>query len=296
MQLPRWWWVVLTSLPSALSCTPGPAPQGPEPLPPDTAVSRVEPSGSGPWHFMHAPGVHRFELRSTAIIEAVDTGIVDTTALSAHLTYGAAHHDRSVLLTGTIDSVSVDVIADSTQRMPSASPAHVPPGILPIAFQMRIDSTGRVLDFTSPDTASCGSPAGTLLAIARDLMVGVPNSVSVGSRWADTTTSTSCRGDIPITLTSIRSHTVEGTAVKDGVLVLRVRRETSTEIVGTGTRRVQTTSVTGRGQGWSELLLDPESGHYLGGHGESTLELTFDAASRRMTFRQRTQQVVVRTL
>ena len=248
-------------------------------------MQAIEPSSSGPWHFAHADGRHRFEFHSRAIVEALDAGTADTVELTAHLTYVIDRATDTTIILGTIDSFSVH--GDS---IPPARTSVV----LPIPFRLLPDSSGHIQAIVSPDTSSCGSPAGTLLVIARDLLIAVPPQVSIGQQWADTTSATSCRGDIPITLASTRTSVVSRSSIANGVTVLHIRRESATNVSGTGTRRIQSTTVTGSGHGWSELILDPASGVLVDGHGESTLDLTFDAASRRMRFRQHVRQEIRR--
>ena len=268
----------------ATGCTPSRPPSRPDPTPLDTGTLAAEPSLSGPWRFAHADGVHRFEFRSSAIVEALDAGTTDTVELAAHLTYVIDRSADTTSILGTVDSFSVH------GSVPPVSSSVV----LPIPFRLARDSAGGVQEIVSPDTSSCGSPAGALLMIARDLLVSVPHEVGIGHQWTDTLVATSCRGDIPMTLRSMRSSVVTRASSANGLTFLHIRRESATGVSGTGTRRIQSTTVTGSGHGWSELMLDPVSGRFLGGRGESTLELTFDAASRRVRFRQHVRQQIRR--
>ena len=238
---------------------------------------------AGPWRFELSDGLHRYELQSQAIVEAmdaVDAVMADTMELSAYITYVVDRDAGINVLHGTVDSFTVQ-----GGSIPPASHGAA----LPIPFQLITDSSGQVLELTSSDTSSCGSPAGTLLAIARDLLIPIPAELHVGEQWTDTTSAISCRGDIPITLGAIRTFQLSRTSIEHDGIRLHVRQESTINVSGTGTRRIQSTTVTGVGRGWSERTLDPTAGILLGGHGEAILELTFDAASRRMMFRQRVQ-------
>ena len=217
-------------------------------------------------------------------MDAPEAGLTDTIRLSAYVTFVVRRAD-SLAVTGTIDSFSVE-----GTNIPSAGqPVHPP-----IPFELVSDSAGRLRDLVSPDTSSCGSPAGTLLALAREALITLPPDVRIGTTWSDSSSMTSCRGDIPITLTSERRSMLERSSTEGERIRLHVRRESLTSVHGTGTRRIQSTTVTGTGSGWFEHVLDPVTGHLLGGHGESRLELIFDAASRRMTFHQRVRHLVRR--
>jgi hypothetical protein len=248
---------------------------------PGTPPPAAEPSSAGipeagPWHFTYAYGSHRFEVRNDAIIEATESGIIDSVTSLTYISYTLRPRDDEVLVTGSIDSFVVTP-ADSIT-------AAGRPMAFPIYFSARMDDTGHIREFSSPDTSSCGSAAGALLGIARDLLVAVPSSLLPGSEWEDSTSSVACRGDIPITVATVRRHRLDSGSASTGLL--RILRQSELDIVGTGTRRVQTTTVRGRGQGTMEIFLDPANGVFRGAAGESLTELTFDAASRRERFRQ----------
>ena len=266
------------------ACTPARPPVTIGAPPADTARVIVQPSDSAPWTFAHAAGVHRFEVRSEAIVDAPDARVTDTIRLSAYLTYVVSTAD-SPGITGTIDSFTVEGM--------NIPPGHQP-AALPIPFELMPDSSGKTYQLVSPDTSTCGSPSGTLLALAREVLITVPPAVRAGTRWTDSAVVTSCRGDIPITLASERRSVIERIRLDEAGVRLIVRRESLTSLHGTGTRRIQSTTVTGTGSGWLEYVLDPSNGRLLGGQGESQLELVFDAASRRMSFRQRVRQSIRR--
>src|SRR3712207_7206650 len=50
----------------------------------------------------------------------------------------------------------------------------------------------------------------SLLAQARELLIAVPASLAIGSRWQDTTVVGTCRGEIPVTMRAVREYLVEG--------------------------------------------------------------------------------------
>src|SRR5688572_7099854 len=88
----------------AAGCTPSRQPSPPDPTPRDTSLPGIEPAFSGPWRFAHADGVHRFEFRSRAIVEALDAGTTDTVELAVHLTYMIDRSPDTTIILGTIDS------------------------------------------------------------------------------------------------------------------------------------------------------------------------------------------------
>ena len=269
----------------AAGCTPAgstrtlpPAPATPEP--------GVQPVSTGPWRFSYAPGTHGYVVRSNATIEAVESGALDSVQSVAHLTYELIPAGEELLISGTIDSFTVNV-GDSVPQ-----PMHVLS--FPIVFSGRMDEAGQILEFTSPDTSTCGSAAGALLGIARELLVAVPEQLTVGETWQDSTSTTSCRGDIPMTVSTTRHYQVEEQVDSSGIAVLRITRRSDLAMHGTGTRPIQATTVNGTGTGMMELFLDPLTGTFDHAAGESLTTLTFDAASRRETFLQRVRLTIER--
>ena len=274
-------WLLFSTMACAAGCTPAPSRV---PVPTPAPESPDEPRATGPWRFTYAAGTHRYVLETDATIEALQSGTIDSVRSTAHLTYELFPAGDELLISGTIDSFSVSA-GDSVPRTGHEMS-------FPIVFSGRMDQTGHVLEFTSPDTSTCGSPAGALLAIARELLVGVPAEVVLAAEWQDSTSTTSCRGDIPMTVSTIRHYRLEEQIDSSGVLLLRIARRSEVTLSGTGTRPVQATTVNGSGSGSMEILLDPLTGLFRHALGESLTTLTFDAASRRETFLQRVRLTI----
>ena len=243
-----------------------------------------EPPRTGPWQFFYTAGRYRYVLRNDATIETLASNTMDSVSSRAYLTYDLTPEGDGMLITGTIDSFTVNA-GDSI-------PLPLHDMSFPIAFDGRMDRSGRIQEFSSPDTSSCGSAAGALLGIARELLIAVPSELTIGLEWRDSTSTTSCRGDIPMTVTTTRHHRLEELIDSAGIPLLRIARQTDVVMSGMGTRPVQATTVSGTGSGSMELLIEPTTGTFRHAVGESLTTLTFDAASRRETFLQRVRLTI----
>ncbi|HUF26706.1 MAG TPA: hypothetical protein VMM18_06970 [Gemmatimonadaceae bacterium] len=237
----------------------------------------------GPWTFAYAPGTHRFELQTEAVVEALTASVVDTITSVIVLAYDIRSMSDGFRVDGRVESFGVSGVTGEMNA-----------GVdqLPIEFSMAIDSLGRLSEFSSPDTSTCGSPSAALLASARELLVLPPHTLDLTTTWTDSTSSIVCRGDIPIVTEARREHRVSGTvALRDRRAVRMLRRSTVT-ISGASTRPTQVVRVTGSGTADAEFFLDPVSGRFLGGTSRSTADISFDAASRREHFRQHVRQTI----
>jgi hypothetical protein len=59
------------------------------------------------------------------------------------------------------------------------------------------------------DSADCSSPAGAIRLLAHDVFVPVPDSLTAGRQWSDTTESVTCRGGARLHSRTISTYRVE---------------------------------------------------------------------------------------
>jgi hypothetical protein len=274
-------------------CTPSrtPAPESPAPTRPAPGTPPTQPAEARPGRadFVYAPGTYRYQVASEASVELLRDSttprpgsLVDTLMTKIHITYQIGGDGAARRLTGSVDSFTVQ----STGLVPTGQRALA----APLPFAATLSDGRRPATFEAhPDTA-CAAPDAALLAVARDLLVPAPTSLTPGSVWSDTVASTVCRAGIPVTARSVRSYRVVGPAVRDSVPAIQLTRETALTMTGGGTPRGDTVTVTGTGRGSGELFVDPATGHYLGGDEETTVELTVSNGTQTRRFVQRSRQ------
>jgi hypothetical protein len=268
-----------------------PAPESPTPTRPAPGLPPAQPAevGRGRADFVYAPGTYRYQVVSEASVELLrdsttprPSSLVDTLMTKIHITYQIAGDGAPRRLTGSVDSFTVQ----STGLVPTGQRALA----APLPFAATLSDGRRPATFEAhPDTA-CAAPDAALLAVARDLLLPAPASLSPGSAWSDTVTSTVCRAGIPVTARSVRSYRVMGPAVRDSMPAVQLTRETALTMTGGGTPRGDTVTVTGTGRGRGELFVNQATGHYLGGGEETTLELTVSNGTQTRRFVQRSRQ------
>jgi hypothetical protein len=232
--------------------------------------------------FRYTPGTRRYAVYTEATIElASDTAAPQRVPIAAttHVTLTLAPQtERALALSGSVDSFTVSRGAGIPEpEAPSEARAR---------FSATLSPIGQVSAFEGPTVEGCGSPIPSLLAQARELLVAVPASLAVGSRWRDTTVVGTCRGEIPVTTHTVREYVVEGPDSLAGVPAIRVRRTSTMTLGGSGTQGGQPVSVAGRGASTATLYLSPTVGALLGATGTSRVTLTVETPRGRVPFRQ----------
>ena len=246
------------------------------PVPPGTPTS---------WSFGYAPGRYQYALTTDAAIQPQgDTiGGADTVRTATFISYALERRGSRYDISGTVDSATL--AASGRMRRPIQQLLAAP-----LRFTAEASSTGEVGKFAAEVSPACDSPADPLLATARDLLITVPRSLTLGTTWTETTSSTVCRGEIPLTSKAVQRYEVQGADSVDGRPAVRIRRTSEVTIEGRGEQRGQDIRVTGNGTAAMNLFISPESGTFLGGEGDYTATLRFDSDVRQQTFEQKVKQ------
>ena len=117
--------------------------------------------------------------------------------------------------------------------------------------------------------------------LAREAVVVVPpGALTPGRTWDDSTESIVCRGDVPLTVRSVHHYRVEGIERRGESDAVHVTRASDIGVAGQGSQRGLTVTVDGHGQARADLYLDTTAGRFLGGGGESTLQLDLRSPDR----------------
>jgi hypothetical protein len=126
------------------------------------------------------------------------------------------------------------------------------------------------------------TPALSLLATARELLVAPPAELDAGARWEEETELVECRGLLAVTTRTTYRYEVRGPSTFAGVsTAIRVARTSESESRGERETGSRTVRVQGRSRGAFDLYFDPAAGRYLGGTGQSEGTLEVDAGDGR---------------
>lgn len=153
------------------------------------------------------------------------------------------------------------------------------------SFSAQLSPIGTLEDVRGADSTKCPNAVDPAVANVYSLFVPVPASVSIGSTWEDTVVTTTCRGDLPITTTSARHYTLDGTATWNGRNALRITRSTATA-VRSDTTTGRAFGVVGQGSGTATLLVDPATATLFQSTGTAQAELTIGTARAKTVFHQ----------
>lgn len=271
---------------------PSPAPRTGDVARPGTTVAGVEtradrrPTATS-WRFAWGTGARSYEVTVEAALEdaareqeRVVTRAIITSALE---TVG-----RGVAVRGTVDSLTVDASARVAGE--SAAPAWEP-----VRFTGTSDSRGVRIEAADPGAElRCATPIAAAVAMARAILPRVPAAtLSVGTRWQDSSSVESCRSLVPTTTRTVhRYEVVSAEYTDDGAEVLRVRRRSSTAVRGQGLARGRPTSVVGAGEGEATLLLAPTDGRLVAIDGETRTTLTVTLPEGARSFTQVAREAV----
>ncbi len=191
------------------------------------------------------------------------------------------HPSGSARATGQVDAFSVRSSLDSGRT-----------GAAPPAARLLLDGlldSAVVRVVTRPPQANeCDRYESSAAALARELLVRVPDGFQVGDRWRDSTVSLVCRSGVPITVYTTIISRVE--RLTDEVLV--VRREIQSTLDGRGGSAFRSLELVGTGSGEQRVEINAQTGILERLVGTSTL--TLKVTEHTPSLPPRTQDVVQR--
>jgi hypothetical protein len=140
---------------------------------------------------------------------------------------------------------------------------------------------------TRPPLANeCDRPEAGATALARELLVRIPNGILAGERWKDSTVTLVCRSGVPMTVYTTVISTLE--KLDDRQVV--VRRELATRLEGKGGSPFRSLELAGTATGSQRVEIGAAEGTVERLEGTSTL--TMQATERTPGNAPRSQQIV----
>ena len=189
----------------------------------------------------------------------------------------------AVRAAGQVDSFTVRTSFDNQRstQLPS-TPAM-------ILLEAVLDSTVVRVATKPPLANECDRPEAGAAALARELLVRVPDGVIRGDRWQDSSVTLICRNGVPMTAyTAVVSRLESMDADR-----LIVRREISSRFEGKGGTAFRGLELTGTGSGVQRVEISAQRGTVERLEGSGTVTLM--ATERLPGSPARTQQIVQRT-
>jgi hypothetical protein len=125
------------------------------------------------------------------------------------------------------------------------------------------DSGGvQVVDPAPVTSATCDASA-ALSTRAQELIPTLPQQLTIGQTWRDSTANMGCRGMIPGEATVISHYQVAGDTVIDNMTALRIVRADSITAQGEGADGQHRIIMTAIGTGAGELYFDVATGRLI---------------------------------
>jgi hypothetical protein len=212
-------------------------PRNPPPAPP--SEHRAPPPFVPP---RYAVGRGAYEMTSTATIQFVGDSSArpDTLETAVVVRYDASWTGKGLDFTGTVQSR----VTAASARMRQASTESLDP----VPFRATVDTARGVVLLIGDSTESvCPSTHAGALATARQYLASIPRTLAPGASWTDTTTATTCRGEIPVTTTAIRHFTVALEHPPSGPPTIVVSHLSTISLQGESSRRTRGVTLTGAG-------------------------------------------------
>ncbi|HSJ64582.1 MAG TPA: hypothetical protein VK922_11880 [Gemmatimonadaceae bacterium] len=236
--------------------------------------------------FAYAPGDYRYEVvTESEIMPAGDSSVPARMRMTALVSLRLERvGGDSLQVHMAIDSLWAE--RDSLIPSPdSATDGEIAAGL---SFTEIFDANGRAPAEPAQPGDAC-VPGASLLAIARELLVPVPDELLVGAAWADTSTMSLCRGGVPVTSGAIQSYRVLGSRRDaDGMPLMRLGRATEFSLGGTATtEHRQIIALTGRGESEAVMEMDLRAGVIRSATSEGSSEVLVTYGRTSTPFTQR---------
>lgn len=182
--------------------------------------------------------------------------------------------------TGQVDSFTVRTSFDNN----SGTMLPTMPALLLLDAVM--DSSLVRITTRPPLANECDRPEAGATAMARELLVRVPNGILPGERWKDSTVTLVCRSGVPMTVYTTTISTLD--KLDDNVLV--VRRDMVSRLEGKGGSPFRSLELAGTATGSQRVEIAALQGTVERLEGTSTL--TMHATERTPGNAPRVQQIV----
>jgi hypothetical protein len=216
----------------------------------------------------------------------------DSLLTRSYVTYVLGGGGAGQSVGGAVDSAFV-----TSRRAPATSQAVT----VAVPFTGTLTTAGVRFagDSAAPPLRCAPGAADALLGVAREVLFALPPTLAAGSVWQDSSSTTTCRGNVPLTTRSVHEYRVADLAA-DSTGAPReavVERTTRTAIAGQGAGGSAGTTVAGTGIARGRLTFDLAAGRYTGGAINSATDLTVNVNGRaqRLTQRAATRVTVVET-
>lgn len=219
----------------------------------------------------------RYRVESVARLERDSSGLKEQAELrtTARILFGIERDALRARGTGVVDSFLVRGLENTSRN------ASAPMQPMTVPFEFSMDSMQVRVAVRPALTNECDAPETGATGLVRDLLVPVPQDVSVGSTWSDSSASFMCRAGVPIVMRVRSRYTVDRIELRDDRVELHITRTMESALEGSSTVAWRARSVRGNGSGTYQIRIDGQTGALLELTGRNTL--TLDVRTAQMT-------------
>lgn len=212
------------------------------------------------------------------------SGVVDSFSVTSTVRADSA----GAVSTGVAAAAGVvsSAAADSARSAPPYVSAQRLLQPLPrLSIAVVLDSVSESLVLSPVPSTDCDQPEMGAAALARYLLVRIPDGVSVGSIWRDSTVVQICRSGVPIEVETLVTSTLD--SVSD--VSLAITRRINARYAGSGGSAFRSFELSGVSEALQQVLVDAVSAAVISVSGTETLVL--EVSERMPSAPTRTQSV-----
>jgi hypothetical protein len=231
---------------------------------PDTTTINLN---SSSWTPRITAGTRQYFIRDSSTVSINNDTTSRALPINSRMIYSISvtNVGDSFMLTTHIDSLTVSTQA---QIKSSSDTGRVS------ELRTSLSKQGRLTTNHDYTTITCSGASTTTVSRIGELIISFPAThLKVGDKWADTTSSASCHGKIPLIQQAIREYEIldlSSCLQRDAV---KVRRTISDTFNGASADTNNHLSATGSGTASSILCLQRENGALIESNGQSRSDL-----------------------
>lgn len=212
----------------------------------------------------------RYDVRSLARVTSDSAGrpIEQRTETSGVVTIALQRSaDGAFRGNGRVDSFTVQMASEAL-RLDS------------VFFDAVLDATGLRVVTRPLLTNECDRSETSATALAREVLLRIPSTVQVGSRWVDSTIAFVCRSSVPLTVRTVNDYVVERIDGREQNAMVHVRRAFTVRVDGKLASPWRPLDVSGVGSGSQRVVIDAARGAVQSLDGNSTITLQLSDRTR----------------
>lgn len=261
-----------TACRSGTPSTEGSLPSGTTPVQP---VIAPPPITKNFWRLVPKMASRQYQANSVSSLELAGTR--DSVVTGIRLTLNSQPGDTAIIFSGTVDSISI-------LSGPRIGSSRHTTQLIPFAGRLNQNS----VSITAP--SRCNNDGISLELMIPHLLFQVPRQqITSGYTWADSTTTSTCYGSIPVVSTVVHNYRVVDESVVDGRATILLGQTERTRSQGAGSQEQHRVEIESAGSGSAQIWIDSTNGQLIKSISESAGTVTVIVSGRRQVFNQGTR-------